>query len=82
MLGTYLPYIGFRQRYRRTPFTEPVMDVTYPDKSCSYEWTSDTFEFEWLGYTLLIYVSGKATCVADNPKEALAKLKENWTLEK
>ena len=82
MWGTWLPYIGFRQRYRYTPVSIPEMDVMYPDARCDYDWVSDTLEFEWLGYTLLIYVSGDATCVSDNPLEALARIKQNWVLEK
>jgi len=74
MWGTYLPYLGFRQRYRETPTSDPAMDVKYPDKTCDLEWVSDTLEFEWLGFTLLIHVSGKATCVSSDPKAAVEKV--------
>ena len=73
MFGTWLPYLGFRTRYRMTPVSCPAMDVKYPDASCDYEWVSDTLELEWLGYTFLIYVSGRAMCVSPDPVSAIER---------
>ena len=71
MIGTWIPFIGFRTRYRRTPISEPVMTTKYPQEYIAYDRVSDTFEIEWLGHILLIHVSKKAMCVSDNPKDAI-----------